>query len=81
VAGRLSPRAHRHTLFLLLPNADLGGAARVHASIVEAVADARPLVVFTTPSRNAAFASLFRNRAGLWDVSRWPLYSLAGHST
>jgi len=65
-------------IFLFFPNADIGGAARVHVSIVEAVADQGPRVIFTNKPRNGGFAAEFRRYARVWDVSRYGMYSLAG---
>lgn len=59
LAGILANRFKGRELFCFFATPDMGGAERVHAQIVKAVADRNPVVVFTEPPRGAALLPLF----------------------
>lgn len=59
LAGVMANRFKGRELFCFFATPDMGGAERVHALIVKAVADRNPVVVFTEPPRVAALLPLF----------------------
>lgn len=59
------------TLYFFFPFYHIGGAERVHADIVECVADQKPVVFFTNKSKNQKFKPLFEKNAVLFDISRF----------
>ncbi|MBX3460144.1 MAG: glycosyltransferase family 4 protein [Planctomycetes bacterium] len=59
LAGVLANRFRGRELFCFFATPDMGGAERVHAQIIKAVADRNPVVVFTEPPRGAALLPLF----------------------
>lgn len=77
LAGLLLPRRNKSRLFFFFPFYQIGGAEKVHADIVACVADLRPWVFFTNPSKDAKFKSLFEKSARLFDLSFLNLGSLA----
>ena len=71
--GSLLPIRNPSGLFFFFPFFHVGGAERVHADIVSAVADRTPWVFFTNRSANGAFRHLFDGKGTL--VHLWPLMS------
>ena len=69
VAGTLWPRKTGKPLFFFFPFYQIGGAEKVHADIVAAVADQHPHVFFTNSSKDSQFKPLFEKNARLTDLS------------
>jgi glycosyltransferase involved in cell wall biosynthesis len=59
LCGRLFPLTTRHSVFLFFPSADIGGAIKVNADIMNCIADRKPLIIFSKKPKNNGFASLF----------------------
>ncbi|MBK8207841.1 MAG: glycosyltransferase family 4 protein [Planctomycetes bacterium] len=59
LAGALSSRWRERSLFCFFATPGMGGAERVHAQIVGAVADLDPVVVFTEVARDASLLPLY----------------------
>jgi glycosyltransferase involved in cell wall biosynthesis len=58
-AGAMSRRWRNRTLFMFFATPAMGGAERVHAQIVEAVADYHPVVVFSEAMRDNELLPLY----------------------
>lgn len=59
LAGALSSRWRDRSVFCFFATPGMGGAERVHAQIVGAVADLNPVVVFTEVARDEALLPLY----------------------
>ncbi|MDP4150096.1 MAG: glycosyltransferase family 4 protein [Bacteroidota bacterium] len=59
IYGRLFPLRAPGNLFLFFASADLGGAIKVNADILDCVADRQPVIIFSKRPRNNGFRSLF----------------------
>ncbi|MCC7509244.1 MAG: glycosyltransferase family 4 protein [Planctomycetes bacterium] len=59
LTGALSSRWRERSVFCFFATPGMGGAERVHAQIVEAVADRKPVVVFTEVTRDASLLPLY----------------------
>lgn len=68
--GYILPAANGSSLFFFFPFFHVGGAERVHASIVACLSEEKPWVVFTKRSMNGAFRPLFERGARLFNL--WP---------
>lgn len=60
--------------FFIFPYTHVGGAEKVHAAIVAAVADQHPLVIFSNFSDNDKFTGLFREHAAVLDIAHYLHY-------
>jgi glycosyltransferase involved in cell wall biosynthesis len=67
--GFLLPRRKASSLFFFFPFFQIGGAEKIHADIVACVADRKPLIFFTNPSKDQKFKSLFAAHARTFDLS------------
>lgn len=56
--------------FFFFPFYHVGGAEKVHISILESISDCKPIVFFTKVSVNKSFFSLFEQQAQCIDVGR-----------
>ncbi len=74
-AGYLLPCRNASSLFFFFPFFHVGGAEKVHADIVNCVAELRPWVFFTKRSENKKFRSLYSSTARLFNI--WPLLKYA----
>jgi L-malate glycosyltransferase len=59
ICGRLFPLRAPGNLFLFFSSADLGGAIKVNADILNCVADRKPVIIFSKRPKNNGFISLF----------------------
>jgi glycosyltransferase involved in cell wall biosynthesis len=57
--GRLFPLKAPITHFLFFSSADIGGAIKVNADIVDCIKDKRPLIIFSKNPKNNGFKALF----------------------
>jgi glycosyltransferase involved in cell wall biosynthesis len=62
--------------FFVFPYMHVGGAEKVHANIVAAVSDQKPLVIFSNFSDNKNFLSLFTTNAAVLDIAHYVNYPL-----
>jgi glycosyltransferase involved in cell wall biosynthesis len=62
--------------FFVFPYMHVGGAEKVHAAIVAAVADQNPLVIFSNFSDNDKFLDRFKTNAIVLDVAHYVNYPL-----
>lgn len=62
--------------FFVFPYMHVGGAEKVHAAIVAAVADQKPLVIFSNFSDNDKFLDRFKRNAIVLDVAHYVNYPL-----
>lgn len=69
--GSLLPARNASGVFCFFPFCHVGGAEKVHAAIVNCLADQSPWVFFTKKSANRAFLPSFGGRARIFDV--WQL--------
>lgn len=58
--GRLLPPSHPGTVFLFFSSADLGGAIKVNADILECIRDKTPVIIFSKKPKNNGFLELFQ---------------------
>lgn len=56
--------------FFFFPFYHVGGAEKVHISILESISDCKPVVFFTKVSENKSFLSLFEQQAQCIDIGR-----------
>ncbi|NTV50370.1 MAG: glycosyltransferase [Geobacteraceae bacterium] len=68
IIGFVFPVRNNSSLFFFFPFCHVGGAEKVHASIVGCFAEERPWVFFTKKSANHGFLSLFGERARLCNM-------------
>lgn len=68
IIGYILPVRNSSSLFFFFPFFHVGGAEKVHASIVGCFAEERPWVFFTKKSANHGFLSLFGERARLCNM-------------
>ena len=66
--GRLLPFGNGSPLFFFFPFCHVGGAEKVHASIVKCFPNERPWVFFSKRSVNHGFLGLFGERARLCNI-------------
>lgn len=62
--------------FFVFPYMHVGGAEKVHASVVAAIADQKPLVIFSNFSDNEKFLDRFKAHALVLDVAHYVNYPL-----
>jgi glycosyltransferase involved in cell wall biosynthesis len=78
--GLILPWKNRSSLFFIFPFYQVGGGEKVHADIVNCVADQKPWVVFGDRSKDSKFKPLFqRSGARLFDISSLTKYRLTFH--
>ncbi len=58
--GRLFPLKRPASVFLFFSSADIGGAIKVNADIVECIKDKKPVIIFSKKPKNNGFIGLFR---------------------
>jgi L-malate glycosyltransferase len=61
LAGNIFKLKTNHSIFIFFSNADVGGAMKVNADIVECVKEKNPLVIFAKKPLNNEFKFLFEN--------------------
>lgn len=69
--GTLLPARNTSSLFFFFPFFHVGGAEKVHADIVNCVAERGPWVFFSKRSENSKFKSLYAMTTRLFNI--WPL--------
>lgn len=57
--GRLFPLKEPASSFLFFSSADIGGAIKVNADIVECIKDKKPVIIFSKKPKNNGFSGLF----------------------
>jgi L-malate glycosyltransferase len=57
--GKLFPLRTQGNAFLFFSSADLGGATRVNADILDCLADQKPVIIFSKKPKNNGFKALF----------------------
>lgn len=58
-AAKIWPLKTQHRLFLIFPNADIGGAVKVNADIAELFKAEKPLIIFSKKAHNNLYRPLF----------------------
>ena len=58
--GKLFPLKEPSSVFLFFSSADIGGAIKVNADIVDCIKDRKPVIIFSKKPKNDGFSGLFR---------------------
>jgi len=70
--GKLFPLKTEHNIFLFFSSADIGGAIKVNADIVECIKDKNPIIFFSKKPKNNEFIHLFEaSGARIIDLHRY----------
>ncbi|RLA87462.1 MAG: hypothetical protein DRG40_00235 [Deltaproteobacteria bacterium] len=70
ILRRIFPFKSYSPIFFFFPFCHIGGAEKIHADIVNCIADKKPLVFFTKKSKNTKFKYLFqRGNVKIFDIS------------
>jgi len=72
LAGKIFKLSTKHKVFLFYSWADIGGSIQVNIDIVNAIKDARPLIIFSKKPRDNKFRDRFNiEGVRVWDIHKY----------